>query len=152
MSGLEIWELAILPFLLNNCETWTEISPKTIDLLDNIQCMFYRCLMATPRACPIPSLLWETGGTMMEHMIAKKKLIFFHHLTNLPMHSLAAKVFSEQPALSYPGLVMECTNLITSYNLPDFKKLSKKQWKNIVNKKIKKKNMFSLLEKIKSYK
>ena len=88
----------------------------------------------------------------MEHRIAKKKLILFHHLTNPPMHSLAAEVASEQATLSYPGLVMECTNLITNYNLPDFKKLSKKQWKNIVNKKIKEKNMFSLMEKIKSYK
>ena len=38
-TGLEIWELAIVPFLMNNCETWVEIAPRTIDSLDNLQNM-----------------------------------------------------------------------------------------------------------------
>ena len=54
LSGLEIWELAILPFLLNNCETWTEISPKTIDLLDNIQCMSTGASWPPPGPVPSP--------------------------------------------------------------------------------------------------
>ena len=70
-AGIEIWELAIMPFLMNNSETWVEISLKTIDHLDNLQNMFYRYLLATPRSCPIPALLWETGGLLMEHRIAK---------------------------------------------------------------------------------
>ena len=72
LAGLEIWEIAILPFLLNNCETWTELSQKSIDILDEMQYMFLRYLMATPRSCPIPSLLWETGSTMKEHRMSKK--------------------------------------------------------------------------------
>ena len=62
VSGLDIWELAILPYLLNNSETWTELSKKTVDELDDLQFMFFRYLLATPRTCPIPALLWETGG------------------------------------------------------------------------------------------
>ena len=42
--------------MLNNCETWTELSKKSIDILDEIQYMFLRYLKATPRSCPIPSL------------------------------------------------------------------------------------------------
>ena len=76
MAGMEIWELAILPFLLNNSETWTEISKKSIEVLDDLQCMFFRYLLATPRSCPIPALLWEPGGILMEHRIAKNKLLF----------------------------------------------------------------------------
>jgi len=27
-AGLNIWEIAILPFLLNNCETWVDINKE----------------------------------------------------------------------------------------------------------------------------
>ena len=98
-AGLEIWELAILPHLLNNSETWTEIKKSTIDMLDDLQYMFMRYLLATPRTCPIPALLWETGGLLMEHRIAQKKLVFYHHLLHLPRDSLAHEVASTQVEL-----------------------------------------------------
>ena len=148
-AGLEIWELAILPYLLNNSETWIETSKKTIETLDDIQCMFYRYLLATPRTCPIPALLWETGGLMMEHRIAQKKLLFYHHLINLPKNSLAYEVAATQVALSYPGLMMECLDLMEEYNLPDAKLSSKIQWKKIVKKAICDENEKSLLNTIK---
>ena len=52
VSGLDIRELAILPYLLNNSETWTELSKKTIEVLDDLQLMFFRYLLATPRISP----------------------------------------------------------------------------------------------------
>ena len=151
-AGIDIWELAILPFLLNNCETWTEILPKTMDTLESIQNLFLRNLLATPRSCPKPSLLWETGGLLMEHRIAKKKLMFFKHLTSLPESSLASEITVTQEALGYPGLVMECKGLIDRYNLPDIKSLTKLQWKKLVNNSVQEENKNDLLEKIKSYK
>jgi hypothetical protein len=60
VSGLDIWELAILTYPLNNSETWTELSKKTIDALDDLQYKFLRYILATPRTCPIPSLLWAS--------------------------------------------------------------------------------------------
>ena len=144
-AGLDIWELAILPYLLNNCETWTETAKKTFETLDDLQCMFYRYLLATPRTCPIPALLWETGGLMMEHRIAQKKLLFYHHLINLPKNSLAYEVAATQVAYSFPGLMLECHKLIEDYSLPDAKALSKIQWKKIVKKAISKENENSLL-------
>ena len=140
MAGIEIWEMAILPFLLNNSETWTEMSKKSVETLDELQCMFYRYLMATPRSCPIPALLWETGGITMEHRIAKTKLLFYHHLINLPEGSLALEVANTQKTLSYPGLVEECHTLIDKYELPDVKYLSRIQWKKLVKAKVKEAN------------
>ena len=152
MAGIEIWEIAILPFLLNNCETWIEISKKSIETLEDIQYMFLRYLMATPRSCPIPSLLWETGSLMMEHRIAKKKLLFYYHLLNLPVDSLAYEVADIQAKLSFPGLVQECQTLIEKFELPDISKLSKAQWKKSVNQKIREKNRMDILERSKKYK
>ena len=80
--------------------------------------MFYRYLLATPRSCPIPALLWETGGLLMKNRIAKKKLLFYHHLINLPEDTLAFEVAKTQDTLSYPGLIGECKTLIEEYELP----------------------------------
>ena len=150
MTGLDIWELAALPYLLNNSETWTETSKKTFESLDNLQNMFYRNLLATPRSCPIPSLLWETGGILMEFRVAQKKLLFYHHLTHLPESSLAHEIAVIQTTLSYPGLMLECQEMIEEYNLPDAKPLSKIQWKKIVKKKILELNQNCLLETVKT--
>ena len=148
-AGLEIWELAILPHLLNNGETWTEIKKSTIDMLDDLQYMFMRYLLATPRTCPIPALLWETGGLLMEHRIAQKKLVFYHHLLHLPRDSLAHEVASTQAELGYPGLMTECQVLLGKYNLSDAENKSKIQWKNEVKNNVKEENQRSLLSLIK---
>ena len=149
-AGLEIWELAILPYLLNNSETWAEMSKATLEMLEKIQQMFYRTILATPRTCPIPALLWETGGLLMEHRIAIKKLTFYHHLINLQCNTLASEVRAIQEAMDYPGLVMEYQNLIEKYELPDIRKFSKIQWKRLVKGKITKQNRLDLLGRIKS--
>ena len=36
-AGLEIWEMAVLPRLLYNAECWQDISPDTLQELENIQ-------------------------------------------------------------------------------------------------------------------
>ena len=71
LVGIEIWELAILPQLLNNSETWTNVDKKTLEILENLQLTFYRNMFASP------SLLWETRGMLMEVRIDKKKLLFY---------------------------------------------------------------------------
>ena len=92
IAGLEIWEIAIMPFLLNNSETWVEISRACFKTLDDIQIMFLRHLMGTPRTCPTPILLWDTGSILMKHRVASRKLMFYHHLINLPEDSLAFEI------------------------------------------------------------
>ena len=92
ITGIDIWELSIIPFLMYNCETWTEIGKGSLSLLNDLQHMFIRYLLATPKTCPIPALLWETGFMLMEHRIAIRKLTFYHHLMNLSQNSLAYQV------------------------------------------------------------
>ena len=152
VTGLEIWEMAVVPFLLNNCETWCEIPPKALELLDSIQNQFLRNLLATPRTCPNPSLLWETGTCSMINRIIKKKLLFFHHLLHLPNDSLAWEVAQIQMNLGLPGLMEECLSLTKELDLPKAENCSKSQWKNIVNKKVKEKTRNDLLGSIAKYK
>ena len=150
-AGLEIWELSIIPFLLNNSETWVEIDKKTLDMLDNMQFMFLRYLFKTPRTCPKPALLWESGAMQMSHRIAIRKLMFLHHLTNLPSNSLAYEVKQVQEKLAYPGLIKECNDLIECYGLPEPHGLSKNTWKCQVKRSVRIKSRIDLLDSIKRY-
>ena len=57
VAGIDIGELSIIPFLLTNSETLTDIQKRTLDMLDDLQLMFLRCLFKTPRTCPKPALM-----------------------------------------------------------------------------------------------
>ena len=154
VTGLEIWEMAVMPYLLNNCETWSDIPPEALQLLDNLQNEFLRHLLATPRTCPTPSLMWETGTITMENKILKKKLLFYHHLLHLPQDSLAWQIGQTQLKLELPGLLQECKMFAKEMELPVVQQCTKYQWKTMVNKKVKTKNKNDLLELIvkKNYK
>ena len=121
-------------------------------MLDDLQLMFLRLLFGTPRTCPIPALLWESGSTLMEHRIAQKKLMFYHHLLNLPRDSLAFEVAQMQEILGFPGLVQESKSLIEKYGLPHPQLYSKGHWRNLTGKAITKQNKQDILEKMKPYK
>ena len=132
-------------FLLNNSETWVDVQKRTLDLLDDIQFMFLRCLFQTPRTCPKTALMWESGLLKMSHRIAIRKLMFYHHLTYLPSKALASEIMRIQEALSYPGLVKECKNLQNFYNLPSPDTLSKIQWKTLVKRRVRNTNRKELI-------
>ena len=153
VTGMEIWELAIIPFLMYNCETWTEIDKSTMDMLNSMQFMFLRYLLATPKTCPIPALLWETGTLLMEHRVAMKKLTFYHHLRSLPPSALAFQISEIQSSLGLPGLVQECKELLTKYNIPDAtSEYTKNRWKNLVKRKVKQVNRNVILDMTRKYK
>ena len=115
--------------------------------------MFYRTLLATPRTCPIPILLLDTGGILMEHRIALKKLQFYHHIKHLDEDSLASIIAEIQEDYGYPGLMQECKNLLKTYNIfDDVRYVSKNSWKKLVKNCVIKKNNADLLEMAKKYK
>ena len=153
ITGTEIWELSIIPFLLYNCETWTDIGKNSILLLDSLQYMFVRYLLATPKTCPTPALLWETGFMLMEHRIAIRKLTFYHHLMNLPQGSLAYQIATTQIRFSFPGLMKECEDLLLKYSLPNNPtELSKQRWKSLVKRSAGDKNQQDILNQVKKLK
>ena len=51
-AGLELWELGIIPMLLNNASTWYNISKKSIEKLTEFQNNMFRSLFNTPRTTP----------------------------------------------------------------------------------------------------
>ena len=108
MAGLEIWKMAIVPFLLNNCESWVEIPKKALNVLNSIQNAFFVSLFGTSQGCPIPIFYWDTGLLTVENFIIKKKLSFYHHLKSLNDDALAKEVLEIQEENGFPGLAAEC--------------------------------------------
>ena len=150
--GIDLWESTVLPMLLFNSETWMSISQTTLNELEDMQKRFLRCLLAVGSGCPIPSLYWETGVTLIKYRILQKKLLFIHHLHTLPSSSLAKEVLNLQESLNLPGLIRECNQILRDNNLFQIGKFTKAQWKHRVKCLITKLNEDELIAMSKRYK
>ena len=142
--------MSYLPSLLNNSQTWTNISEHSIQLLEDLQNTMYRVLLNVPRTCPIPALCWELGGIQMRYRVIQTKLIFLWHLDNLEDGTLAKDILEVQKSQHLPGLVQECLEWLKILKLPNVleQRITKTQWKNLVKKAILKKNEDDLRKKI----
>ena len=152
VSGLQIWEIAVVPMVLYNAECWLGINQKSIDILEELQRKFLRNLLAVGSGCPTPSLYWETGTTLMKFRILAKKLNFLHHLHNLPDGSLAKEILDIQSRLDYHGLYQECKVLAPNLPFSSIQSVTKFQWKKIVSKEIVELNKLELVKLSKNYK
>ena len=80
LCAIDIFELAILPTLLYNADTWVVISKEALEKLEDIQHFFIRLVLRVPKGTPLPALRSETGMMSMKIRIWKKKLMMVHHL------------------------------------------------------------------------
>ena len=139
-AGLDIFEMVVVPSLLNNSDTWIDIDNGSITRLDDLQNWMFKNLLAVPHSVPTPALRSELGCLSMQERIDSRKLNFLFHLKTLENSSLAREVYELQKKYGHPGLVSECRKLISKYDLPDIIEgvsvSSKLQWKNIVKNKI----------------
>ena len=134
--GLEIFNLAILPKLIYNADTWFEIDDKSIKRLEKLQTIMLRCLLSVPNSTPATALNWDSGLLSIKHRVYQKKLMFLHHLVYLDKSSLANEIFSIQKDFNLPGFVKEGREMIKMFSLPNIidgdLTLTKLQWKRLV--------------------
>ena len=152
--AFEIWEAAVIPMLFYNSGSWTNISGKTMKVLNNIFNSFYRVIFRIGAGCPIPNFYWQCGTWKAEFFILQRKLNFLFHLANLPPSCLAREIFDLQEAYSdsVPSLSSECQHHMTQLNFQVNRHSSKWQWKKLVRSYIEELNRKSLLDDIKKYK
>ena len=154
-AGLDIFEMALLPSLLNNSDSWISIDKPTISRLDKLQNTMFRILFAVPNSTPTPMLRFDLGCLSMNERIDQKKLNFLHHIQSLESESLANEIYNLQKSFNFPGLVNECRKMIKEYGLPDIidDKLtfSKNQWKTLVKEAIQKKSRTNIFEEFRKY-
>ena len=158
MSGIDIWELAVIPSMINNSETWDEIDDDSIKKLDDLQNTLLRYLLQTPCSTPIPALCWEFGMLPMKFRIFHKKLNFLKHIITLGTDTLAKQVYEVQKSENFPGFVTELSKIINDLKLPDItnndenKEWSKINWEREVKAKVKEKCEAELQKKIGNFK
>ena len=70
--GLDIFQKAILPVLLNNSATWIGMDKVTINKFQHI---LQRCLLGVPNSTPLVAMAWDLGMISVEHRINENKLI-----------------------------------------------------------------------------
>ena len=107
-TGIDIWEMSVIPYLMNNSESWTSLPTAATEELDSLQNLFYRVLLQVPTGCPTPMMYWDCKGLLMSNRILKKKSMFLHHFATLDESSIAHQVYCTQKTLMLPGLVKEC--------------------------------------------
>ena len=89
LTGMRIWNMAVVPFLFYNSECWVEMPNKALKILDSIQNSFFRALFAICVGCPIPAFYWDTGSLSAKNVVIMRKLLFIHDFDNIPEDSLA---------------------------------------------------------------
>ena len=135
-SALDVFNLAIVPALLYNSETWLDAPNSAIEKLENVQVQFLRSILAVPSSTPITALTWDTGQLSMNHRINVKKLNFIHYVVNLDDSILAKEIFNLQKCFNFPGFIPEAKKLLEFYGLPEMSCMSvigKAAWKRKVN-------------------
>ena len=76
----------------------------------------------------------------MSYRVEEKKLLFLHQLISLPEDTLAKQFYVQQKCNNFPGLILECQQILNKYNLTDItqsKELPTKiTWKKMVKSKV----------------
>ena len=154
--GLDLWEVAVVPSLLNNSNSWTSLSKEVFNQCESIQLNFLRSLLSVPKSTPKPALLHQSNTMLMKTRISKNILNFMKHIVSLPESALAKQVFQEQLENNWPGLVDEAKEaaklLQVSFNDVLNEDISKDSFKRMVKKKAKIYNASALKEQMSSYK
>ena len=151
--GIEIWKMAVVPFLFNNSECWVEIPKKALSLLNHLQNNFFVSLFGTSKGCPNPIFYWDSGILTVENFLILKKLSFYHHLLTLSDSALSKEILMIQKENALPGLAAVCSGLLDDLDIvTDPSSYSKSVWNKLIRRKIHAKNRSDLLNRIRSYK
>ena len=106
-AGIKLFEACVVPGLLYNSGTWTEISKEAVNKLEDFLLWFIRMLFQTGPGALKVGLRAETGMLSMELRIWREKLTLALHLSHLPQETFAKQVWDQQVLHGWPGLAIE---------------------------------------------
>ena len=144
-TGLLIWESCIIPFILNNSSTWLDIKQKDIERLVKLQNLFLSVLLGIQN-CPAVMMYWDLAILTIPNRILKNKLMFYHHIANLPDHALCRKILDTKVRLKLGGLHEEVRQFLARHQVIDIQKFTKPEWKRFVDRKLNLENREFLIQ------
>ena len=110
MGAWDLWNMAVVPSLMNNCSTWIGISSTLVDRLESIQERYVRLMLEVPVSTPKIALRAETGLLSMKHRIWNEKVSLVLALKR-SKDGLAKQVYQEQVQYGWPGLAAEVQDI-----------------------------------------
>ena len=140
-TGLLIMEAIIMPTILANSETWTNLTKGEIDELEKMQKKVLRKLLGMPKTAPYWGMLAETGSWPMENRIEYKKLMLYQHLLKAEDKRLAKIVLRKQ-MINHQGRCWysEIVEIMDKHNIENIstevERTKKSKWKKIIKDKI----------------
>ena len=75
-SMMVVYKSVFLPRLIDNCESWSNLTHKDISNLQGAQLNFLRREMEVPKSTPITALFLELGILPTRCEIEKRQLVF----------------------------------------------------------------------------
>ena len=153
-SAKNIWELAIIPSLLNNSGTW-EIGDKTVVTeLEKFQSYFFQQILQVPNSCPRPGAAYEADLLKMKYRVYGRVLNFIKHVHSHSDTNLSNQILSEQLSNDWPGQAQTAKQIMTELGITGLfdTAVSKSRFKGIVKKACQSRNNESLKEDISGYK
>ena len=129
MGAWDLWNRAIIPSLLANCGTWTELPKKAIELCDELQNMFIRIMLEVPVSTPKVALRVESGMLGMKQRIWLEKLSLAQFLRQSGTKSLAGRVYREQLEQDWPGLANEVKEICKELEINNLNDCDVPKWK-----------------------
>ena len=133
MGAWDLWEAALIPSLLANCGTWTELPSKAVEELEDMQNLFIRMMLQVPVSTPKAALRGETGILGMRHRIWLEKVKLAQFLRQSGTSTLAGAVYHEQVVQGWPGLAMEVEDICKTLEISNLE-ITKSDIKNAISK------------------
>ena len=150
----EIWELAIIPALLNNSETFYIHDKNIQKSLENFQSALWRGLLELPKSCPLPSLAYESDSLLMKYRVYSRILNFVKHIHSQSDDCLSKQIMTEQLMNDWPGLTKQALNICEELNVRGLfdTNVNKRQFKALVKTACLKANNDELKQELHAYK
>ena len=123
-TAIDLWELAIIPSLLNGCEVWVDISLETEKQLEDLQYKYLSLVLQVGPGTPRSALLAQTGLLSMKYRIWVEKVMMIMHLRGLKEPALANEIWQEQQENDWPGLSKEVRDICEEIDLEDINKMN----------------------------
>ena len=117
MGAWDLWNSAILPSLLSNCSTWTELPTKAVDFCEELQNLFIRIILQVPVSTPKVALRVETGMLGIKQRIWIEKINLALFIKQSGKSSLAGRIYREQLDQGWPGLAREVEEICSTIKI-----------------------------------
>ena len=119
MAAWELWERALVPYLLSGAGTWVGSTKEEEDRCDKLQDLFWRVMFRVPESCPKIALRAETKMVGMKHRIWQMKLFLLKRMKKQGTQTLSGQILEEQRSKNWPGLSQEVSEICEEINIPD---------------------------------